>query len=307
VYGRILASATEDLSDEVTAKVQTKVLRRAEAQTPGEFRAAVKRAVAAFDTRDQTERHKEAFADRKVVHYPEDHGMASIWLRLAADGAATIMTALNACSAKSEPGDERTADQRRADAAVELALAALADPNLPTAHGMRPAVSITVAATTLLGLDDQPAELAGYGPIPADLAIRISEDPTGTWTRLITDQAGRLLDYEARTYRPPAALAEHVIARDQHCVHPGCRRKAITCHLDHRVPYPAGGTNAQNLQPLCKRHHDLKHHSNWTVDKNPDGSYDWVSPTKHRYRYRPPELPVPTSEFTPIDDEPPPF
>jgi hypothetical protein len=173
---------------------------------------------------------------------------------------------------------------------------------------MRPAVQITVAATTLLGLDDQPAELAGYGPVPASMTIRLSEDPTGTWTRLITDDAGRLLDYEARTYKPPAALKKHVIARDQHCVHPGCRRKAITCHLDHRIPYPAGGTNAQNLQPLCKRHHDLKHHSRWQVDKNQDGSYDWTSPTKHRYRYRPPELPVPTRQSAPEpDDEPPPF
>jgi hypothetical protein len=171
----------------------------------------------------------------------------------------------------------------------------------------RPAVQITVAATTLLGLDDQPAELEGYGPIPASMAIRISEDPTGTWHRLITDRAGRLLDHQTRTYKPPAALAKHVIARDQHCVHPGCRRKAWNCELDHRIPYPAGGTNAGNLQPLCKRHHTLKHHSDRTVTKHSDGSNDWTSPTNHRHRYRPPELPVPTRTFAPIDDEPPPF
>jgi hypothetical protein len=39
--------------------------------------------------------------------------MASIWLKLAADGAATFMTALNARAAIGEPGDQRTADQRR--------------------------------------------------------------------------------------------------------------------------------------------------------------------------------------------------
>ncbi|MEO8888044.1 MAG: hypothetical protein ABI301_01630 [Jatrophihabitantaceae bacterium] len=44
--------------------------------------------------------------------------------------------------------------------------------------------------------------------------------------------------------------------------------------------------------------------------KNDDGSYDWTSPTKHTYRYRPPELPVPTAETPPepaIDYGPPPF
>jgi hypothetical protein len=260
VHGRILATATEHLSDEVTAKVQTRVLRRAEAQTPGEFRAAVRRAVAACDTRDQKQRHTAAFADRAVPCLPEQDGMASIWMRLAADGAATLMTVLKARGALRESGDERTADQRRADAAVEIALAALADPSLPTQHGMRPAAQITIAATTLLGLDDQPAELAGYGPIPANMGRRISEDPTGTWHRLITVAAGRLLDYATRTYKPPAALAKHVIARDQHCVHPGCRRKAWTCELDHRVPYPHGSTNARrsDLRPRPRRSHQAR-------------------------------------------------
>jgi hypothetical protein len=64
VHARILAAAVEHLSDGVTAKVQTRVLRRGEGQTPGEFRAAVKTAVAAFDTRDQAERHTVAFVDR---------------------------------------------------------------------------------------------------------------------------------------------------------------------------------------------------------------------------------------------------
>ncbi|MEO9134411.1 MAG: DUF222 domain-containing protein [Jatrophihabitantaceae bacterium] len=43
VHARILATAVEPLSDEVTAKVQTRVLRRADGQTSGEFRAAVRR------------------------------------------------------------------------------------------------------------------------------------------------------------------------------------------------------------------------------------------------------------------------
>ena len=98
-HARILASATDTLSDEVTAKVQARVLRRAEAQTPGEFRAAVRRAVAAVDRKTAAERHLEAYADRKVVQYPEPDAMASIWLHLAADGAATVMTAINACAA----------------------------------------------------------------------------------------------------------------------------------------------------------------------------------------------------------------
>ncbi|HEX2289124.1 MAG TPA: hypothetical protein VHH53_02770, partial [Pseudonocardiaceae bacterium] len=43
----------------------------------------------------------------------------------------------------------------------------------------KPLVSVIVPITMLLGLDDQPAELVGYGPIPADLAREIAAE--GTW------------------------------------------------------------------------------------------------------------------------------
>jgi hypothetical protein len=128
------------------------------------------------------------------------------------------------------------------------------------------------------------------------------------------DPAGRVLDQPCThlasdSYAPPAQLARHVIFRDQYCVWPGCRRKAHTCELDHRAPWPDGKTDAANLQPLCKRHHDLKHHSTWRITRTGEGTYDWTSPTRHTYRYRPPEQPVPEPEPPPKieDDEPPPF
>jgi hypothetical protein len=92
---------------------------------------------------------------------------------------------------------------------------------------------------------------------------------------------------------------------------PGCRRKAHRCQLDHRTPWPEGATSAENLEPLCKRHHDLKHHAGWTLTRTPDGHYHWTSATRHHYRYRPPELPVPAPPAETAgpdpDDEPPPF
>jgi hypothetical protein len=126
---------------------------------------------------------------------------------------------------------------------------------------MRPAIQVTVAASTLLGHDEQPGDLAGHGPIPAAVARRLAADQTGTWRRLLTDPAtGQLLDYGHTTYRPPRDLADFVMARDQVCTFPGCRRRAHRCELDHRTPYQHGGpTNPENLAALCKRHHTGKH------------------------------------------------
>ena len=63
------------------------------------------------------------------------------------------MTSLDA--AASRMTDERTMDQRRADALIELAFSGL-DRVCITQHGRKPAVQVTVALSTLLGLDDQP-------------------------------------------------------------------------------------------------------------------------------------------------------
>ncbi len=152
----------------------------------------------------------------------------------------------------------------------------------------RPLIHVTVPTSTLLGLDEEPAELAGYGPIPAPVAREIATDPTSTWRRLLTDPAsGRLLDLGRRCYRPPAGLAGFVRARDGHCRYPGCSRPAVACELDHVVARQHGGpTSEANLCALCERHHDLKH-SGWRVVLHPDRSCDWTTPTGHRYTSRP--------------------
>jgi hypothetical protein len=289
------------------------VLPRGCAQTPGEFRAAVGRAIARYDRTDEAERHAQAYADRHVICYPAEDVMADVVLHLPADGAATVTTAINAWAVKTGKDDTRSADQRRADAIVEICTAALAMPGLPKRHRLKPTINITVPYTTLLGLSSEPGVLDGYGPIPAQMARRLAGDPTGTWRRLLTDDTGRLLDYETRVYQPPTALARHVIERDQYCVFPGCRRKAVDCELEHRVPYPRGHTSAENLAPACKRSHDGKTAGAWHLDRHPDGTYTWTSPTRHQYRYRPPELPVPEPDQPhdqhPHDhnDDPPPF
>ncbi len=109
---------------------------------------------------------------------------AKAMTRLLPDtGATTFMTAVDALARRVPCDDDRTADQRRADAVVQLALNTLhgsvAD-ELPREHGLRRSVQVTVALSTLLGLDEQPGELAGSGPIPASVARRIAADQTGT-------------------------------------------------------------------------------------------------------------------------------
>ena len=151
---------------------------------------------------------------------------------------------------------------------------------------------MTIALSTLLGYDQQPGELDGHGPIPTDLALRLAADPTATWRRLITDEHGRLLDYGRTTYRPPADLTRHVIARDQTCRFPTCNRKAHRCELDHTHPWHTGGTtDPANLNALCRRHHHAKHDTGWQPQRLTDGTIRWTSPTGHTYLVPASQLP----------------
>lgn len=143
-------------------------------------------------------------------------------------------------------------------------------------------VSVTVGLGTLLGLDDRPGELAGYGPIGADVARLLATE--GTWRRLVVDEmSGALLDVDRRRYRPPAGIVDHVRQRNRTCVFPTCSVPAPSCQLDHTVPFPHGPTAVDNLGPLCASHHQLKTHAGFRLEQPQPGTFVVRTPTGHVY------------------------
>ena len=91
-------------------------------------------------------------------------------------------------------------------------------------------------------------------------------------------------DLAVDQHDPPQAMRETVLTRDAHCVFPGCRMPAINCDLDHRQPWAHGGpTKTSNLAPLCRHHHNLRHHTNWTHQPLPNGDHQWTSQLGHTY------------------------
>ena len=92
-----------------------------------------------------------------------------------AEDAQTVWRGLDATALRLQ-ADAKTAglvgegiDAYRCDALVAWATHALADPNAPRRKGHRDRVTYLIDLPLLLGLADNPAELIGYGPIPASL------------------------------------------------------------------------------------------------------------------------------------------
>ena len=287
---RAFAEALAPLDEHGADQVAAQVLPRAAGQSVNRFRAALRRAVLAVRPATDEAQRAANVEDRCVRIRPYAPGVSSLWALLPEADAAAVANAMTALA--DQVPDLRTADQRRADALVQLVLsgeASRAD-SPDGSQPLRPLIQVSVALSTLLGLDDQSAELAGVGPIPAPLARRPADDPSGTWRRLLTDRHGHVLEVGRRSYRPPAALADFVSARDQTCRFPHCFRRAEACETDHRVAWADGGsTDKDNLHLLCARHHHLKHETKWQAGIRPDDSTEWISPTGARYIDPPPE------------------
>jgi Domain of unknown function (DUF222)/HNH endonuclease len=292
-HARRLTDATSHLPREAAAQVETRVLARAGRQTWAQFGATLRRAVLAADPRVAEQRRRDALQDLRVAFTPHDNGTTELWALLSTEGAAQLKTALDHAARHTTGLDGRTADQRRADALCDLATLASLTGTPAGARSAGPAVQVTVALSTLLGLDEQGGELNGEA-VPASVARALAHDPTGTWRRILTDHHDDVIEVSS-SYRPAAALARTVRAQYPTCAFPGCRRSSRTCELDHRVAWQDGGpTSTENLQPLCRRHH-VKHDAGWHVWRSTDHTTHWRSPTGRHHQTQPERPPQDTT------------
>jgi hypothetical protein len=92
-------------------------------------------------------------------------------------------------------------------------------------------------------------------------------------------------------YRPTAAQREWLRRTYPTCVSPTCTIATEDSDIDHTKAWQfQWPTNIDNLAPLSRGHHTLKHKTKITVIRTPAGRFRWATPTGYTR-----------------DDEPPPF
>jgi hypothetical protein len=107
---------------------------------------------------------------------------------------------------------------------------------------------------TLLGLNDDPALLDRYGPVPAALARDLATNGTFRCAA-VDDTHGTILGLGHATYRdsyrPGPRLIDLTRTTYRRCSFPGCRTRALAptgnADLDHATPWPHGPTCSCNL------------------------------------------------------------
>ena len=289
VIAKETAAAIRDgLTEFQIFEVEQRAIAHAEFHTPAQVANQVRTSLARIAPETFEDTVARARDTRRVSCYNDSDGMSTVVAILPAADAQVVMNAIESfirlASTDIEnsygsvgPSDVRSTDMKRADALTAIAAASLTSSPV-TPHRRPISINVTVDLPTLLGLAENPGQLAGYGAIPASVARELASD--GKWKRFITDpQTGNLLDYGRESYEPPQVLRDFLIARDRTCRFPGCRRSAALSDLDHAQSWQDGGsTSPENLGALCRRHHRLKTHDGWNVTSHPDGSCTWISP-----------------------------
>ena len=280
---RVFEKALGHLPDETVDPVLDQILEDAGNLTTGQLRAGLSRLILAVDPDGSASAFEEGLSDRGVATYPNPDLTGSFLVHNGnpvdiAAARAHVEEIARSLKTAEEP---RSLDEIRADVALDLLQGKCRHMRDPKGAGR---TNLMVSAETLLGLSNEPGELEGYGPVMAEIARKTArENVDGEWSFIVTDN-GRPVATGTLSRRPTAGQRRHLEAVYPTCVFPGCRQPSFHCDLDHRKPHSQGGpTHNDNLGPLCRHHHMVRHHAPWQLLRLPDGDHQWTSPLGHTY------------------------
>ena len=231
---RLFVDALTGLPDSVANDIADAVLSGADGRTTGQLRAALARAVLAYDPDAAERRRQAARKDASVQSWGESSGNACLAGRELAPADAIEASARLTQHAHwlSEHGAIGSTDQLRAAAYVALLTDRSLSTLLPPANGQTSAsadhegcrvrndasvgrasgplggtINLTMPLSAWIGLSDAPGEVGGHGPADAgtcrDLAARTGR---GTrWCLTLTGSDGRAVAHACASNAPPLA------------------------------------------------------------------------------------------------------
>lgn len=281
---KTIADGTLHLPVSVARGAVERIIEHAPGLTTGQLRARLDRLGMEADPEHAQHRYEQAVGDRRVVAEASTSGTANLLgLDLPPHRVTAVSRRINRLALSlNASGESRSMDQIRADIFLDL----LMGKTHSAETSSRGVVDLHVDLDTLAGLTEHPGELAGYGPVVADIARQVAtEQEHAEWRYTITDPAtGRPL-YNGTTRRRPTANQRRTVeTRDQTCIFPGCRIPATDCDLHHRIRWVDGGaTVIDNLAPLCRHDHRIRHQAGWEHQPLPNGDHQWKSKLGHTY------------------------
>ncbi|MGK2854129.1 MAG: DUF222 domain-containing protein [Microbacteriaceae bacterium] len=291
----VIADQAATLPMEAVPAFEAAVLPHALAHTPAQTARKARALRERLHPETIAVRSARAVDERRFWVNPLADGMAEVGAILPAIQALAIDNRITriATALRTTNGETRTLAQLQADAFCDLLLGDEVTGDRPAAtrdiaRRIRPEVRVTIPLMSLAHLADDPADLAGYGPIDLGTARDLTAAAPHL-RRLFTDPfTGVPVATDQTKYRIDAALADWIRTRDRHCRFPGCQRQADATDTDHTLGRAQGGRSSpDNLALLCRNHHRLKDTAGWHLTQHDGGRLDWTSPAGRRHTTTP--------------------
>jgi hypothetical protein len=262
-HASVIATAfTKDRAEELST-VEPELVAFAGISTPRELDAAVQRLTDQIDG-DGGAASEEAAYEKQKLHLSETTDGFDVRGHCDRPTGLALDAVLKAEMERDrEKADPRPTPTRRMDALGNLARGWLNHGMVGESHGVRPHITVRVDLDDLPGLNAQrkievraEARTNGYLS-PATLEC-LSCD--ASISRIIMSGISEILDVGRATRTISIAIWKALVARDQHCQHPGCDRPPEMCEGHHIIHWEHGGpTCLENLMLLCWNHHRERH------------------------------------------------
>ena len=183
-----VTDATVWLSDDAARIADAALETRLPGKDATGVRKAANYAAAMADPEGSKRREGERRESRSLSLIHQDSGTATLSIDDApVEKAVAAYSRVDRLAKSLKTRDEtRTLDQLRADVALDLLLCAEKSGAPPRLEGF-----IYLDLDTYLGLNENPAEFAGHGPISAALARELLDGPDTVLRRIITDPITR--------------------------------------------------------------------------------------------------------------------
>jgi hypothetical protein len=264
----VIAERTAVLTAEDARRVEELVLPHAADRTPTRHAEAVRRAVTRVDPASAAERRRRAERDIALIRTHVGDGMGELFARMRSEDLDTVWTGADAWARRAKAaGDARTLDELRVAALVRWARSFLshgdgagcdttcdstAQP--PTRHGRPVNVRVVWDLRSLLGLADEPGELADSGATVCADTIRELVASGAHLRRLLVDpNTGELVDLTPPTFTLPATDGSaHVAPIELHVVVPTDEWDALTAGTDVRLSDAVRAASPQIQQMLAE-------------------------------------------------------
>jgi hypothetical protein len=280
-----LAKAAEAISPEA---VEASGLVRTATQRPADLLGAdVRRWTRQHQTQESLEKaQKRKFGARRCFFKDTEEGMLAMYAEFDPIAGARVRARVEdradqlfyADGGRNRDRDDRTPEQRRADALAELLTssepAVASEAKIPRRAPVRGQLLVIAQA-------DGTAEITGVGPIPASVLAGLA--CTSELFGLVFSTDGQPLWHGTAVRLADDNQWRALIARDGGCV--VCDAHPSKCEAHHVVfaGRPAyGPTNIDNMALVCRHDHHLIHDQGYVLERRPDGSWELRSPGQPR-------------------------